>query len=231
MRLEALERMDTEALSPQDASSILTDLERINRWIGGVAATLSHFDQFARRWRAGERIRILDWGTGGADVPRAIVRWALRHGHRVEITGIDSNAAVLAVARERCKDYPEIRLIEADARSWPDPPHPFDYVISSLTLHHLDDKAIVELLRRSDRLARRGMVMNDLIRSARAWAWIWGLSRLVRMHPIVQADGPLSIRRAFAPRELASYARQAGVSYVTVRKHFGYRLTLAGEKS
>ena len=72
--------------------------------------------------------------------------------------------------------------------------------------------------------------MNDLKRSARAWAWIWALSRLGRAHPIVQYDGPLSVKRAFTPAELRNLALLAGVRYISVHTHFGYRLTLAGEK-
>ena len=71
--------------------------------------------------------------------------------------------------------------------------------------------------------------MNDLIRSPRAWVWIWTLSRLTGAHPMVQHDGPLSVRRAFRPYELEALAWQAGIPYLKVTKHFGYRQTLAGE--
>ena len=230
-RLDALERMDVEALSPEDAAGILNALEIINRWLGGARATLHYLNRFARRWNPGQTIRILDWGTGGADMPRAIVRWARRNGHRVRVTGIDHNPAIIAEARRRCANDPDIELIEADARQWPDPKEPFDYVISSMTLHHLRDDEIVELLQRSDRLARRGIIMNDLIRSARAWAWIRALSTICRAHPIVRADGPTSVRRAFTKSELRGYARRAGLSYLNVGTFFGYRQALAGEKS
>jgi hypothetical protein len=107
----------------------------------------------------------------------------------------------------------------------------FDYALSSLTLHHLNDSQIISLLQQSDRLCRRGIIMNDLKRSVRAWMWIWVLTRVTGAHPVVQNDGPLSVRRAFRPQELAALAAQAGLSYLKVKTHFGYRLTLAGEKS
>ena len=72
--------------------------------------------------------------------------------------------------------------------------------------------------------------MNDLKRSARAWAWIWLLTHLGRAHPIVQADGPLSVKRAFTTKDLRALADKAGITYAKVYTHFGYRLTLAGEK-
>src|SRR6266487_2826974 len=86
------EHMDTEVLEPQHAAEILHALERINVWLGGVRASLWHLKRFSRHWAPGQKIRILDWGTGGADLPRAIVRWARAERIPIEIVGIDSNA-------------------------------------------------------------------------------------------------------------------------------------------
>ena len=230
MRSQTPERMDTEFIAPEELAEILKGLETINKWLGGVRATLWHLKRFSRFWRPGQTIRIIDWGTGGADIPRAIVRWARKRGFHVEILGMDNNPAVLAYAKEASKEYPEIRLTAGDLNRLPPFHEPFDYAISSLCLHHLTDEGIVDLLKKSDRFTQRGIIMNDLKRSARAWAWIWALSRLGRAHPIVQNDGPLSVRRAFTSGELRDFARQAGIKYAKVRTHFGYRLTLAGEK-
>lgn len=225
------ERMDTETLGLEEMGTILESLETINERLGGSRATLWHLKRFSKAWKPGETIRIVDWGTGGADLPRAIVRWARRSGFKVKILGIDNNPVVLAYAQKACLEYPEITLESLDVNKETAPDQPFDYAISSLALHHLSDGAIVNLLIQSDRWARRGIIMNDLKRSARAWAWIWTLSRLFQAPAIVQHDGPLSVRRAFTQQELESYARAAGLSYLRVRTHFGYRFTLAGEKS
>jgi len=225
-----VERMDVEPLDAVELASILKTLETINAWLGGARATLGHLNRFSRAWPSGQTIRIVDWGTGGADMPRAIVRWARRKRIPIEVTGIDNHPGTLAYARHACRDYPEIRLFEGDVNHLPNFQEPFDYAISSLCLHHLSQDSIIDLLRRSDQVASRGIIMNDLKRSARAWLWIWTLARLTRVHPVVQEDGPLSVRRAFTPRELDDYARQAGLPYLRARTHFGYRLTLAGEK-
>lgn len=224
------ERMDAEPLDPESAAKILRTLETINAWLGGVRATLWHLKRFARRWSPGQRVRLIDWGTGGADIPRAIIRWGRSRGFNIEIVGIDNNAAALDYARKACEPYPEIRLFHDDLTRLPAFQEPFDYAISSLCMHHLSDADCVELLKKSDGFAMRGIIMNDLKRSARAWAWIWALARLGRAHPIVRYDGPLSVKRAFTPHELRNFAAEAGVSYARVYTHFGYRLTLAGEK-
>src|SRR5262245_41752497 len=108
------ERMDLEVLDPGTAASILRALERINFWLGGIQATMTHVRQFAKSWQPGARIRFIDWGTGGADLPRALVRWGRKNGFHLEITGVDNNAAVLDYAREACKEYPEITLVEGN---------------------------------------------------------------------------------------------------------------------
>ncbi len=224
------ERMDLETLDAATTAVVYSQLEHINRWLGGWRATLQHLERFSRKWPAGKTIRMIDWGTGGADLPRAIVRWARRKGFKAEITGIDNNVAALAYARQTCRDYPEIRLRQNDLLNLAFLQEPYDYAITSLCLHHLPDEAIVHLLRQSDRFTRCGLIFNDLMRSSRAWAWIWALLKVFRAHPIVQNDGPLSVRRAFTPSDLVLLARQAGLSYLTVSTHFGYRLVLAGEK-
>jgi hypothetical protein len=221
--------MDVEALSLPDMRRILTTLEVINRWLGGVHATLTHLRRFSKRWKPGEKIRIVDWGTGGADVPRAIVDWARRRRRPIEIIGVDNNPDVIHVAGERCRGYPEIQLVKAHVFAYSDR-RAFDYAISSLCLHHLNDGTIVELLRKSHEMVRRGIIMNDLIRSRRAHAWIWALTRLLRAHPVVRDDAPHSVQRAFTAEELAGYAAAARVSYLRVETFFGYRQTLAGEK-
>lgn len=229
-RADGPERMDIETLSLHDTEKILTALERINRWLGGVHATLSPLKEFSKRWKPGETIRIVDWGTGGADIPRALVQWARKNGFVFEIVGIDNNPEVIEVAKKLCKDYPEIRFVRAHLFAYPEN-ETFDYAISSLCLHHLTEPVITELFKKSDRMAQRGIIMNDLIRSRRAWAWIWALTRLGHSHPIVQYDAPLSVRRAFGRGELESLARKAGVSYLSEKRHFGYRVTLSGEKN
>src|SRR5438067_2052891 len=108
-----LERMDLEPLDAATAASILGALEKVNAWLGGVRATLYHVQRFAQRWQPGERIRFIDWGTGGADLPRALVNWGRRAGYRIEVVGVDNNPAVIAYARNACRDYPEITLIKS----------------------------------------------------------------------------------------------------------------------
>src|SRR5215472_17128799 len=94
------ERMDVEPLDQATTRRILAALETVNTWLGGVHATLSILQGFASHWQPGQKVRFIDWGTGSADIPRAIVRWCRRNGYRAEVMGIDRNQPIIDYARE-----------------------------------------------------------------------------------------------------------------------------------
>ncbi len=94
----AIERMDLPHADPAELHRALRDLARINRWFGGTRLVLRHLAPFLGG--RGRPVRILDVGTGVADVPRAIARWARRRALAVEIEGLDHNDQILALARE-----------------------------------------------------------------------------------------------------------------------------------
>jgi hypothetical protein len=103
-----------------------------------------------------------------------------------------------------------------------------DYVTATHFFHHLTDEEVVSILMEFDRVARRGIIVNDLLRSRRALAWI----RLFTLfaNPCVKADGPLSVRRSFTLAEIKALAARSGLHWLKVRVHFGHRFTLAGER-
>jgi hypothetical protein len=97
-----------------------------------------------------------------------------------------------------------------------------------LFFHHLTDDDVVRTLRAFDRLARRGVVVNDLVRSWRHLFWSWLFTR--PFNEVLRQDGPLSVRRAFTPPELVRLVECSEVDWLSVRSHFGHRMSLAGER-
>ena len=59
--------------------------------------------------------------------------------------------------------------------------------------------------------ARIAVVVNDLLRDRLSLGLVWLATRLLGCHPISRHDGPLSVRRAYTPAELARLAIRAGV--------------------
>ena len=61
------------------------------------------------------------------------------------------------------------------------------------------------------RVARRGIVVNDLLRGRGAWLGAWLLSHLATRNRYTRNDAPLSVRRAYTVGELTSLIAAAGL--------------------
>jgi ubiquinone/menaquinone biosynthesis C-methylase UbiE len=227
-RRRQVEWMDREGVDPADLGASLDFIERVNRWLGYARGVVRHLDRFRTSWAAGEMVTILDLATGSADIPRTILRWADRKGVDVRIVGIDRQAPTIDIARRRTTDR-RIQLVQADALVLPFDAGSFDYVITSMFLHHLSDDQAVEVMRSAGRLARRGVIIADLLRHYRAYAWIslltLGAGRMVRH------DAQASVAQAFTKAEIVGLANRAGLDFVQYYRHFGHRFVLAGEKT
>jgi ubiquinone/menaquinone biosynthesis C-methylase UbiE len=228
-RHRAPEWMDEPGADPRDLRAALRFISRINRFLGYNRATIFHLQRFSSRWPAGKPIRILDVATGSADVPLAILRWARRRRLDIQIVGIDLHPTTLEQARQQTLKQPRIRLVQSDALRLPFDDGSFDYVISSMFLHHLSDEQQNKLLREMDRVARRGVLVADLLRSRRAWLWISVLTLLsTRM---IRHDARISVAQALSAEEVLQLRNRASLGFLKFRRHFGHRFVLAGEKN
>lgn len=223
------EWMDTRPFDQGEARRALYFLAKMNRLFGGVSTVLNPLAQWSSRWHPGEPVHILDVGTGGADIPIALVKWGRENGYALRITAVEMVPQIAELAKEAARPYPEITVLVRDLRDLPKE-LTFDYVIASLFLHHVPIPLRVEALRSLGRRARRGLVISDLHRTLLSYwgvglaSWIWG-------DPIVRHDGPLSVRRSFRVSELVTLANEAGLSGLNARVEPWFRVSLVGEKS
>ena len=70
-----------------------------------------------------------------------------------------------------------------------------------------------------DRTARRGIVVNDLVRSRMAYALVWLVTRLFARNRMSRHDGPLSVRRAYARDELRVLCEKAGLHDARIARY------------
>jgi SAM-dependent methyltransferase len=228
-RAAGTERMDDPAVGGAALRAALRDLRRINRLLGGLRASTS---VLGPTLRARSALDLLDVGSGTGDYLAHLVRHGARHGTRVRATGVDLNPRTVGHGRAWLDaTLPPglrtgVRLEIADALALPYPDDAFDVAHAALFLHHFHGDAAVCLLREMNRVSRHGILINDLHRHPLAYLGIWALSR-VGFSPMVQHDGPLSVRRGFRRDDLVALAAAAGLPSATVRWHWAFRWTLS----
>ena len=183
----------------EDFRGCLHSLEQVNRWLMGYRPTLAWLGQVCldRLLRGPHApVHIVDVGSGGGDLLRQIAGWARQRGMAVQLTGIDLSPYAARAAEESTRKELGIAWVTGDALKY-QPKTPVDIVVSSLTMHHLEDEEIIEHLRWMEGTAQTGWFIDDLERSelaSRMFAWI---AKIAGWHRFVQYDGPVSFRRAF----------------------------------
>jgi len=227
---EAAELID----GPLDVRTLagnLRDLERVNRWLGGVHLSWRAVAPYLRAARDGLRpVTMLDVGTGAADIPRGLLRRAEQRQLGLEILATDVRAEIVDHARLHTPAPVglELRLAPGGALDAAD--SSFDIVHSSMVLHHLEPDQAATVLREMARVARRAVIVNDLERGTVWWLGALLLATVATRNRYTRHDGPLSVRRAYSSAELSAMAARAGLSRrASLHAPPGYRYALVFE--
>jgi ubiquinone/menaquinone biosynthesis C-methylase UbiE len=229
----AREHLDGDLTDERVLEGNLRDLRRINRFSGGLALSRKAVDALAltARLPRNQPASLLDVGTGGADIPMGLIADWRRGGRRLTVLGVDNRAEILAAAgRER----PAVLATEgltlrvADGRTLPFEDGSFDFAHASMVLHHLDPSDAAGLIREMARVARRGIVINDLARGRLRYLGAWVLLHAVTLNAFTRHDGPLSVRRSYSLAEARTLVTEAGLRIVDEEIGFvGHRWALA----
>jgi len=225
---EILDRPDVD---PAELHRVFGFVQWVNRRLGGTAAVMKHIQRWSNAWPNDQTIRILDIATGAADIPIAIGNWAKRAGHRVHITGIDLHPVTVRMAKRNVGHRDDITILQADALKLGEqfPADSFEYVHAGLFLHHLHDVDVLTVLAIMDRLATRGVIWNDLVRSPFTRAAVRVLT--IGTPGVVRHDSIVSIANAFTHREAMDVVGRAGWTRPTYRMHLLHRFTVVSTKA
>lgn len=90
---------------------------------------------------------VLELGCGTGNLTRLL----LDRFSEATVEAVDLSAEILEQARRRLGESPRLTATHADMQTLERPEGRFDLVVSSIALHHLDDEAKAELLRRVHR--------------------------------------------------------------------------------
>lgn len=206
----------------------LVAMARVNHCLGGTRSLLAHLRPLIRTLDNPE-LSLLDVGVGLGEVPRMLVRTLARDGFRVSWTGADLSQEVLRLAAASGPRGERAGLVRADGLRLPFRDGAFDIVVSTLTLHHLDDAEALAFLCEARRVASLAVVVSDLERhplhylGARLLGATWW-----RHDPVTRFDGPLSVLRSFTRPELEELGRRVSFRRMCVRRHLPFRIVLEG---
>ncbi len=229
-RLEAKEWMDDFSISDARLGRALRDLRRVNQLLGGYQATDTVLDPILQQR---DHLRLLDVGCGSGDYLAHLARRSEQAGCTLDLIGLDANPVTVGHARAYLDRQlsphlrAQVRVEVGDALALPHEAGAFDLVHAALFLHHFHGPSAVRVLSEMQRVARLGLLVNDLHRHALAYVGIWGLSRALCLAPMVQHDGPVSVRRGFRRAELYALARAAQLPDPSIQWHWAFRWTLS----
>jgi len=202
----------------------LDDMALANQALGSNRSMLRHLTRLLAHVPASQRISVLDIATGAGGVPRLIGRWARHVGRQVRLIASDLDATVVGIADEQLR-RDDVDIIRHDALHLPFADASVEVVTCAFALHHFNPSVAVGVLREMARVARIGIVVSDLRRSYLAY---WGARALALVTPnrLSRHDGPLSVLRAYTPREVQALLMQAGIQGRASAEPL-FRLTIA----
>jgi len=228
LQSQVAELLDEGVTDEQLLRDNLQDMARANRWLGTNRAVQRRVAAWLEGLPAGYVPRILDVATGGGDLPIHLWRWSIVEGRSLQLFASDVSAEVLRVTQTTTQSLP-VSLIRHDAQALPFANESVDIVTCTQALHHFGRETIVGLLHEWARVARLGVIVNDLRRSYPAY---WGARILAHgpVSPLSRHDGPLSVLRAYTPLELRTLLQDTALP-VRVRRASGFRLEIELDKS
>lgn len=187
--------------------SVLSDISRVNRILGGNRITIN---AVARLMEAHpqEKYTIVDVGCADGAMLKEIANYCRSQKIAVDLIGIDLNADALHLAKKALVDYPEIKFLQQDVLQLKKFHPNCDILTTTLVIHHFTDAQLTILLKQFTQLANIGTVINDLHRSR--WAfYLFKLFSLVFLKTeTARIDGLTSIRKGFKKKDFVRFSGQ-----------------------
>jgi hypothetical protein len=214
LRVVTPEVLDSPDCPPQEVERSLRDLNRINRWFGGIATTCKMIERVAAGTGT-KHFALLEVAAGHGEVPRVAAAQLASQGITLDITDLDRMHSHLPRGH---------RALVADALALPFRDDSFDLVSSSLFAHHLEPDELARFANDALRVSRIAVLINDLVRHPLHLALVYAGWPLMRSH-VSRVDGVASVRRAYAPEEMRRILANGQFDRkIDVSRHYLFRM-------
>ena len=223
-RLETVRDLGATA---QSARRSLDELAAANRFCRGTQSIVLNLRRLAASLPQGE-LRILDVGSGGGDIARALALWGRKVGRPLRIVALDRHVEAVARAAILSRGLTEVHHVRGDAFALPFRPGSFDFVVSSMMLHYFPLGDAKRLLMTFASIAKRAVLVADIERHWFPCLAIGVLAPLTGNH-LIRRHFRDTVLQGFTPAELDGLTFEARFMRSRIRRHFPYRLVLVGE--
>lgn len=217
------ELLDRDDIPFKDILRNMTELDNINKLLGGHAITCSGLAAIIKvaSKAPDHEWNICEIGCGNGNNLAVLYNWCRKHKINAKLTGIDINPHCIAAA-DPGKSGPESAFIASDYRQVVFEHKP-DIIFSSLFCHHFTDDEMVDQLQWLRNNSSVAFFINDLHRNIFAFYSIRVLSRLFSKSYLVKNDAPLSVLRGFTRFEWMRLMQRSGIDNFSVKWKWAFR--------
>ncbi len=214
------EKMDQADESKDETLKSLSEIETINKWLGGYNVIINAFEKL--EW-PNRTVTIVDLGSGGGDTLRVIAKWAKKNNKSVKLIGIDRNPVMTEYATSRSQAFGNLIYMTMDVFDPKLLDIKADITMNSLFCHHFNNDELTRLMGNMYKIASHSVIINDIDRHWLAYYSIKWITALFSKTYMVKYDAPLSVARSLTKREWQLIMQQAGIKTYSLQWMWAWR--------
>lgn len=206
IRNTELELMDDPQVEVDMLKKVFRDINRTNKMLGGNQITLNAVWELVKL-DTKKSYTIFDLGCGDGTMLRELAIFLEKKKINVQLKGIELRADVLDIAQKSTKGITKISYEQGNILDPKLYDGHCDILLCTLTLHHFSNSQIPNILKGFSKMAKVGIVINDLHRSEIS-CFLFSLFRLFFTRTkIARQDGMTSIKSGFKKEELMALSK------------------------
>ena len=211
------ELLDGENIPREDLYQNLRELDTINNLLGGYKIT---FNALKKVLKAGNKISLLDIGSGGGDTLKKIDKWNSKQDYDLKLYGIDLKQVCIDYAVQN--NLSGIKFICDDYKNALKHIQEVNIIHACFFCHLLNVHEIEELIKFC-LLNKITLIINDLERNAFAYYAIKMLTSIFSKSYLVKNDAPLSVLRGFKLQEWEFIIELPGAKKYSLNSMWAFR--------